>query len=93
MRDVVHGAADAVVIIARGLPHDDVFRIDLVDGDAAVIEGVVQARIADDIGAASRTLAADKTGCGQRAGVEMTLIHLKAHARQLLLQLLGGFAA
>ena len=85
--------ADGVVVVVGGLPHDHVVRVDVAEGDAPVVQGVVQPGLPDDIGLGPRHLGGDKLRRGQGAGIEVLLIHLQPHAGELVLQLPGGLAA
>ena len=85
--------ADGVIVVVGGLPHDHVVRVDVAEGDAPVVQGVVQPGLPDDIGLGPRHLRGDKLRRGQGAGIEVLLIHLQPHAGELVLQLPGGLAA
>src|SRR5699024_7065730 len=81
---------DALIIVVSGFAYDHIVRIDVVDGDAGVIEGIQQSWRADDVSAASWRLAAQKAGGGQRAGIKMAFVYFQSHTGQLLLQFLWG---
>ena len=65
----------------------------MAEGDAPVVQGVVQPGLPDDIGLGPRHLGGDELRRGQSAGIEVLLVHLQPHAGELVLQLPGSLAA
>ncbi len=87
------GLGDRLEIIAAGLAHDDIVRVHVVIGDANVVERVEDAVLAENVGAAAGGLRVEKVRRCEGARVKMRLVDLKAHARELLLQLEGRVLA
>ena len=75
------------------LADDDIVGIDVVHGDAAVIERVEQPCLAEGVHRAAGRLIGQKGRRGQCAGVKMLLRHIESHALKLLAQLARGHAA
>ena len=75
------------------LADDDVIGVDVVHGDAAVIQRIEQPRLAEGVHRAAGRLVGQKGRRGQRAGVKMLLRHVEPHTPELLVQLARGHAA
>lgn len=84
---------ECVERIRPRLADDDIVGIDVVHGDAAVIERVEQSRLAEGVYRAAGRLIGQKGRRGQCAGVKMLLRHIESHALELLAQLARGHAA
>ena len=92
--DQLNRAFQSLIAVGAGLAYDHVIRVAVVHGEAGVIEGICQARLADDIGAASLALPGKELGRGQSARVEVHLVHIHTQAKQFFAQLPGrAFAA
>lgn len=89
----MHGLDNAVIIIVIGFPDDDIVGVDLVDGDAGVIQGVEKAMLPHGVGRGFRVLGSNKAGGCLGAGVKMAFVHIQAHPAQFLLQFHGGAPA
>ena len=89
VRDKAHGLENVLIIIGVALADDDIVGIDIVHGYSLVMQRHDEPCAADDVRAASGRLRAYEARGGKGARVEMTLVHLKPHAPQLLLKLLG----
>ena len=86
---MVYRTADIVVIIAGGLADYHIVGIGISQGDAPLIQGIVQPGFADDKHMRPRHLTGNEIRSGLGTGVEMALVHIKPHALELLLKLLG----
>lgn len=75
------------------LADDDIVGVDVVHGDAAVIQRVEQPRLAERVHRAPGRLVGQEGRRGQRAGVKVLLRHVEPHAPELLVQLARGHAA
>ena len=87
------GFREGVKRITASLAYHHIVGVHIVHGDACVIEGVEQSRLADGKHGAARCLLPQEGGGGQCTGIEVLLRHIKAHAGQLLVQLPGRIAA
>ena len=77
-----------LIVIGVALAYDDIVGVDIVHGDALIVQGKHYAGAADDISAASGSLTADKARGRLSTGVEMLLVNIQPHAPELLLKLL-----
>ena len=89
----IGGLGQRIQRIGAALTHHHIIGVHVVHGDACVVEGVEQTRLADGEHGAARRLLLQEGGGGQRTGVEMLLRHVQSHPCQLLVQLPGRVAA
>ena len=89
----VRGLGEGVERVGPPLPHHHVVRVHIVHGDAGVVEGVEEARLADGEDGAAGSLVPEKGRRGEGAGIKVLLRDIQPHAGQLLLELPGGVAA
>ena len=89
----VRGLGKGVQGVGPPLPHHHVLRVHVIHGDAGVVEGVEEARLADGEDGAAGSLVPEEGRRGESAGVEVLLRDIQPHAGQLLLELPGGIAA